>query len=218
MTRHPILKFLDAKKFTAAHVCAATDINATSLTNFINKTDIELCSKKTGRGVGRNFCLIDVYMLALLNELTKTTKDYSLSVSVVNYIVFDVWRVAILNEDVSIKSDEELKEKFCCSIYNTIPEFYDRDLKNDWMLTIEINNGKVHTFRSSDIVHYLPFIRKCSIVISLTHFLEKIDIKLADMLWFDLDEFKRKKEKQEISRVIAKVLALPSDKKWSNDA
>src|SRR4051812_4048000 len=65
---------LDTMAFTASDL-THTMVRADNLTNYLRKNRFELASQTEGKGKARTFCLLDVYQIALLQELAKLTKQ-----------------------------------------------------------------------------------------------------------------------------------------------
>ena len=67
------LKQLNEQRFLADTVCEVARIDGDTLTNYTRKTDLRLCSESR-QGRPRQFCLVDVYQLVLMAELTNINR------------------------------------------------------------------------------------------------------------------------------------------------
>lgn len=91
MIRHTpvaIFEALKAATFTIDQVAAALMIRPMVVWNYHIKNGLDLCSEAPGRGSPRLFCLMDVYMLALLREIVPLTNNGTLGARDVNRLVF----------------------------------------------------------------------------------------------------------------------------------
>ncbi len=82
------VKDLAGRTYSADEVIAACGITGDMLTNYLSKSGIELCSESPGRGRSRQFCLIDVYLIALLSRLGAKTRNVKWTASALNYLTF----------------------------------------------------------------------------------------------------------------------------------
>jgi hypothetical protein len=64
---------LSGTAFTAAQIVDALQITPDILTNILTKVRPVLCTDSEGQGRARAFCLADVYIVAILDALTKLT-------------------------------------------------------------------------------------------------------------------------------------------------
>lgn len=83
-----VIEALEASQFTIAQVADALLVRPMMIMNYQLKNSLDLCSASPGRGSPRRFCLLDVYMLALLREIIPLTGNASLGARDVNRLVF----------------------------------------------------------------------------------------------------------------------------------
>ena len=116
---------LNKHRFSAKQVTIATLISAGQLNNTINKSDLLLCSPRSGQGRAREFCLIDIYQVGLFHVLSRLTGDAQWSASLLNLLLFEEW----IDEKVErmplirILPPREQRERFCADI-KAAPYFY----------------------------------------------------------------------------------------------
>ena len=67
------MEAVNGRRFPAAAVLEAAEIKGPNLNNYLSKTPLELCSRSSGQGKARQFCLIDVYQISLLARLASLT-------------------------------------------------------------------------------------------------------------------------------------------------
>ncbi len=181
----PALDFLNGKTFTAHQLCVAANINATSLTNIINKTKLELCSRRTRRGRARQFCLVDCYAIVIMDRLTKRVRDYGVAADAVNDLIFETARQLMFGGELSYRTDRELKDTFCKDIYQCTPELHYRNCNNPYYL-IDTREGEWTVNRD-----YSPFIEgreDGAIVFDITFMLRKFDFNLARLCGFPVEK------------------------------
>ncbi|MGU9978771.1 hypothetical protein ACJ4V0_01900 [Phreatobacter sp. HK31-P] len=80
------VEHLATRTYSAGEVIHACDITGDMLTNYISKSGIELCSPAPGRGRSRQFCLIDVYLIALLSRLGAITRNVKWTAQALNWL------------------------------------------------------------------------------------------------------------------------------------
>jgi hypothetical protein len=83
-----LLDRLNGRRFTAGDLMYAAEIDGHTLTNYLTKTRLQLCSKSSGQGRARQFCLVDVYQITLLSRLVSITKNAIWSADALNWLLF----------------------------------------------------------------------------------------------------------------------------------
>lgn len=148
------LKQLNGQRFLAAAVCDAALIDGDTLTNYTRKTDLMLCSKSR-QGRPREFCLVDVYQIVLLAEMTRINRSPKVNALALNNALFSktVWVIADLTkiermEDgyfIPYKGDPaEIASRFCADILTTPEPYWYRGTKrqifaSQYMYGVAIN-------------------------------------------------------------------------------
>ena len=133
------LKQLNEQRFLADTVCKVARIDGDTLTNYTRKTDLRLCSESR-QGRPRQFCLVDVYQLVLMAELTNINRSPKVNAFALNNALFSeaVWSIADLakmerTEDgyfIPYKGDPaEIAPRFCADILTTPEPYWHRDTK-----------------------------------------------------------------------------------------
>lgn len=116
-----------------------------TLTNYITKSELDLCSPPSGQGRARQFCLIDVYQLVLMAKLARLCGQVFFVARWLNMLLWeDVLEQAIAEEikrqpkgrhwlEVLKQSDfpDEIqtKKKWCKNIKTTPKLYHHRDKK-----------------------------------------------------------------------------------------
>ncbi len=132
------LKQLNEQRFLADTVCAVAGIDGDTLTNYTRKTELNLCSESR-QGSPRQFCLVDVYQLVLMAELTKINRSPKVNAYALNNVLFSeaVWSIADLaNMERTAdgfffpyKGDPaEIRPRFCADIFSTPEPYWYRDM------------------------------------------------------------------------------------------
>ncbi|MCH8097872.1 MAG: hypothetical protein IID53_12420 [Proteobacteria bacterium] len=131
------LKQLNEQRFLAAAVCKVAGIDGNTLTNFTRKTSLMLCSESR-QGRPREFCLVDVYQLILMAELTRINRSPKDNALALNNALFAeaVWSIANLAEMkrtkdgyfIRDKDPAEMARRFCADIFTTPEPYWYRDM------------------------------------------------------------------------------------------
>jgi len=129
------LDVLNGRRFTVDAVLVAAAISEDTLSNYLrSNVGLELCSDSPGRGRSRQFCLVDVYQLALLGAFARLT-------SRVFFVAKDLNSILLLGPGEMIAaerdrdrrgitddlSDSEVWSLFCKDIYRTPRLYHHRD-------------------------------------------------------------------------------------------
>ncbi|OYD80117.1 hypothetical protein [Azospirillum brasilense] len=118
------LDLLDGRRFSAAELMTAAQVDTHQLTNILNKTDLELCSVSAGQGRARQFCLIDVYQIALFRALMRLTENARWAAHGLNGVLFhDRFAGASHLEELSAEADRGWCAR-CCESIKTAPALY----------------------------------------------------------------------------------------------
>lgn len=199
-----IVAFLNARQTPADLLCGAADIRAMSLTNYLNKTNLELCSKKPGRGRPRDFCLIDCYAVLLMHVLTKRLNDYEAVASAVNQIVFEEARQLMLSDVTPFRTDGEMKSALCSDVGFSPACFWQRDADKPWFLCERAAGGGFVCLNDFDVVRMAVFASRHGVlIVNLTSLFSNFDERLAVAHGYDVQEARR----HEVLRFVAGALA-----------
>lgn len=136
------LRLLDGRRYTAAQVMRATGINSHTLTNYLSKSDILLCSESPGQGRARQFCLIDVYQLGMLRLLSAVTGNVAWSTRALDYLLFvdaELAEVARTWPKISISDTyfNQVRDRFCMSVFDAPEPYHHRDANDPIMITAD---------------------------------------------------------------------------------
>src|SRR5688572_3920097 len=82
------LEAIGTATFTIDELAKAMLVTPMVIMNYHQKNGLDLCSIPPGRGSPRRFCLIDVYMLALLREIGFMTGNASRGARDINRLVY----------------------------------------------------------------------------------------------------------------------------------
>lgn len=186
---------LQGVRFPAGAVRDATGLDAMAMTNLLSKTSLILCSETAGQGRARQFCLIDVYQLALLRKLTVLSGRVAWSVDGLNRFLFSEVYGQLPFPDAKISEFPEvqdLKTEFCGDI-KTLPDEYMYRGDNPWFFH----------FTESDLSGFcvLPLCPAqfrderiatavlCSgVLINITYTLEQVDARLCNYMGIELGD------------------------------
>jgi hypothetical protein len=83
-----VLESIEQFTFSIDEVADALLIQPMVIMNYHQKNGLDLCSMPPGRGSPRLFCLMDVYMLALLREIVPITGNASRGARDINRLAF----------------------------------------------------------------------------------------------------------------------------------
>ncbi|MEZ5901673.1 MAG: hypothetical protein R3D51_19510 [Hyphomicrobiaceae bacterium] len=82
------LEPLDDSTFTIGQVAKVLSITPAIIANHHHNNGLDYCSESPERGRGRDFCVIDVYMLALVREILELTGDANRAAEDVSRLVY----------------------------------------------------------------------------------------------------------------------------------
>lgn len=165
------LEVVEGYRFPAAAVLSAAGITGDTLTNYLTKTPLELFSRTAGQGRARQFCLIDVYQIALLATFAHLTSKVQV---IARYLNDLPWQDAPFNSDES-----KLRRDFCENV-STAAKVYHHRGEHDPMfvysdsLLLELHAGL------NPFVHDRLF--RAGIVINATTIFSGVDVRLAEHL------------------------------------
>lgn len=204
------LEALDGRRFLASDVMAVADISQHTLTNYLSKTDLELCSESGGRGRSRQYCLIDVYQILLFHRLVVNSGSAKWASKTMNWQLFGWWEMMSLAKDPDLRAAfggpvelpkglpavPETEAAFrdgCCVSIRQAPEFYrHRDFWNPMYLVTGPNDflgessGEIEGDRGeicSDQAVMATSLGGDGIVINVTRWLCKADDILIARVW-----------------------------------
>lgn len=136
------LDYLDGRRFSAAELKLAAGIDQGTLSNYTTKTELILCSEPLGQGRGRQFCLIDVYQIALLRRMVGMTRDAIWSAAALNYLLFIEPEMEALACDLSGKgslSAEQVEaivsHEVCRNIRAANRVYWHRDILDPYFMS-----------------------------------------------------------------------------------
>ena len=79
---------LAVRTFTAGELIAAAEVTPDNLDIWQRKAGLQLATEPPGRGRARRFCLLDVYLVALMSRLTRLTGSQVWSARSLDYLVY----------------------------------------------------------------------------------------------------------------------------------
>lgn len=190
------------KRYSAAQLVGATEISGDVLTNYLSKTDLRLCSESSGRGRARQFCLIDVYLVALMARLTHLTGKAKWSALALNSFLFSEvdgqsfvahkQNRAPPNDQDDERYADQLAAKFCIDIGRAPEPFWYRESLNPWFFFAESSNIASDTpFISAEQLKTIDIDAQCvggdrqlhslheGVFLNTTRLFWRIDIRLA---------------------------------------
>ncbi len=190
----PTWTSLDGQLFSAADVMKAAGITQHTLTNYLSKTSLELCSTTLGQGRARRYCLIDVYQISLLARLSRLIKSVAWVADALNYLLFVDWEtrefIKVLNSTGTngveyCKDDIAIFKRQLCSSISSAPEPYtNRDLLNPTFLIISESDveidRRVIRYENRDGLGYANLGSPGVAVWSSTQLLSHVDQVLID--------------------------------------
>ncbi len=216
LPRDALVSFLDGQIFTAAELCWAASIPANSLSNILNQTNLELCTKKPGRGRARTFCLQDCYSILLMDRLTKKLKDYSAASAAVNEFNFEVHRHLMLSGQSNYRYDYELKRALAESIYRSNAEYYERDLRAPYYFFED--EGKWRSNQDASYFKNMLWLAEDGIIVfNLTLLFRKFDFELGRHKGFPVDKHYGEPGMAELMKIMADALRPPKPTADSDD-
>lgn len=115
---------LDGRTYPAQSVIRAISFTPHTLGNFLSKSPLMLCSPKPGQGRAREFCLIDVYQLAILDNLATITGRVDLCAHAVNLLLMhgeDVNPLQMLPYEDALT---ERERRWACESIRNSPRLY----------------------------------------------------------------------------------------------
>jgi hypothetical protein len=135
----PQVARLAALRFSARQVTKATQITGDMLTNMITKVKPILCSDSAGQGRARQYCLIDIYHIALLASVTRLTGKAMWSARSLDYLTLIPYPAVAQTLPVQPGPDLDARRKaLCADISLSHPLFWTRDLETKpWFLFAE---------------------------------------------------------------------------------
>lgn len=108
------LEFLDGRRFPARAVMHAAMVNQNAITNYHQKygLDSALCSETAGQGRARQYCLVDVYQVALIQALTELTGNVKWAVMSLEGLLFEDHEARAVEAAETQEIDGEAEERF----------------------------------------------------------------------------------------------------------
>lgn len=180
-------------RFSAHDVCAAVGISGDVLTNYLTKTRVVLSSASPGRGRQREFCLIDVYQLALLADLVRLTRDAPWSARALECLIFQGNLFThSASEEVSATlwgrwQDQKPRPpvNLCAEILHAHPMFWSRPTNRNWLVFGEFEDVATQVHRLSLIqagsASFLTF-QRMGVFFNATKRLADVDGALLEIL------------------------------------
>lgn len=188
MTADEIFTELNGHRFTAREVKEAARISSHQLTNILAKSSLQLCSRSPGQGRARAFCLIDIYQIALLAELSAIANNVSWPADQLNHNLFLSARNEAAAAMLYLEIDEETAlDAFCNNARNAHPAYAYRSPENPYYLIAGRGSFLYHLADTDICPPGLRFSRKADhdfdyltsgIFINVTSFLTDIDHNL----------------------------------------
>ncbi|GAA0569492.1 hypothetical protein [Caenispirillum bisanense] len=202
-----IVQFLDGQRFSPSELCHAGDLKTMSLPNLLNKSNLELASANPGRGRAREFCLVDVYALVLMDRVVKLLKDYGTAANIVNSFTFSVARILMMEGKLPYGTDHELKQAICDSLRLATPEYFQRDLTRPWYIVIRPGEEPLST---KDPLEHIPYAMNGMIIFNVTLLFAEVDKKLARMRGFDFRQQSARLNRKMAAETAAAILRPPA--------
>ncbi len=96
------VSWLAARTFAAGDLIAAAEITPDMLDLWQRKAGLQLATEPPGRGRARRFCLLDVYLVALMSRLTRLTGSQVWSARSLNYLAYAPFPVTMQGQPLEL--------------------------------------------------------------------------------------------------------------------
>ena len=193
MDENETLMLLDGCRFPAAAVMRAAGIDQNTLTNYLSKSSLELCSESPGQGRARHYCLVDVYQIALLSKLSRLSGSVAWSAGALNMLLFLEADLKLFAKELIAKATSRRDHEHAayrrevCDRLAAAPEAYSwRDATEPYFLyarleNINLNLPSVKCLRRSDF-GFMGMSFLGGIVWNMTWSLLEVDNRLIDYI------------------------------------
>lgn len=181
---------LAGRRFTARETADAAGISGDVLTNYLVKARVALSSASPGRGRPREYCLADVYQIALLTDLVRLTRDVEWSARALEAFSFEgEFFVHSAGQDLSDTPWAHWREQkprhrpdLCAHIGEAHPLFWSRPVSQNWFVLAELDNVVAQHPRLSIIqagaASFLNF-QRLGFFLNVTKRLSQVDTALT---------------------------------------
>lgn len=183
------LRDLGRWRFPTAAVLRAARLSPMALGNITSKSPLILCSESAGQGRSRQFCLVDVYQLALLVRLTLLTGRWSWSAEACNRLLLpdlyahnpapEYWpKIAQSPECATARA------KLCEDPAANLPALYTDRGEQPWFVFADERRltgsiPELNFARADDGDWVLTEILGGCVIFNVTYFLDAVDLELA---------------------------------------
>lgn len=183
------MKDLARWRFPTAAVLRAASLSPMGLGNVTSKSPLILCSESAGQGRSRQFCLVDVYQLALLTRLSLLTGRWSWSAEACNRLLLpdlyahnpapEYWpKIAQSPECATARA------KLCEDPAANLPALYTDRGEQPWFVFADERRltgsiPELNFARADDGDRVLTEILGGCAIINVTYFLDAVDLELA---------------------------------------
>jgi len=174
--------------FTTDQLLAAVDMSGAALIHCLHRVKPTLCSETAGQGRARQFKLLDVYIIALLDALTQMTRKAPWSAKALSELTF---------EDVvvrgKVRSNVQRRREICADIVQAHPLYWTRETAASKSWAIAATQDDIAASFAHLRVHTLDTIAPAlhhsrgTIVLNATSVLRHVDRRLLTLIEPDVN-------------------------------
>lgn len=180
-----ITKFLNGRRFSADQICRAAGINRTSIGNITNKSGLKLASEPQMGRLGRQYCLIDGYLISIFSEIVSYGFGYEKAKEFVEHLY---------NYDFDPDSGYPPadRDRYICGDIRLAPELFVYR-GTGWPVYMVISDLGLNYGRTDEIISIILHLQddfrvNSYITLNITKILGNFDMKLANVLCQDHPE------------------------------